>query len=73
MDILVLSTFAWMKWQSDPMIVGRNGTGALAKTFAFSATPAMAIGRTVPQGEISSGMLKQIIDQERSNGPFDDC
>jgi predicted DsbA family dithiol-disulfide isomerase len=48
-------------------------SAALAEIFAFIGTPAMVIGRTVVQGEISNKMLKKIIDQERSDGPLIDC
>lgn len=48
-------------------------SAALAEIFAFIGTPAMVIGRTVVQGEISSEMLKNIIDQERSDGSLIDC
>ncbi len=48
-------------------------SAALAEIFAFIGTPAMVIGRTVVQGEISNKMLKNIIDQERSDGSLIDC
>ncbi len=48
-------------------------SAALAEIFAFIGTPAMIIGRTVVQGEISREMLKNIIDQERSDGLLIDC
>jgi hypothetical protein len=48
-------------------------SAALAEIFAFIGTPAMVIGRTVVQGEISSELLEKIIDQERLDGPLGEC
>jgi predicted DsbA family dithiol-disulfide isomerase len=59
--------------EGDKVALTLLDSAALAEIFAFIGTPAMVIGRTVVQGAISREMLKQIIDQERSDGPLDDC
>ena len=43
-------------------------TGALALRFGFAGTPAMVIGRTVVQGEVSTAVLRQLTEAERDNG-----
>lgn len=43
-------------------------SAALARVFAFVGTPALVIGRTVIQGQISDKMIRQIIDLEREEG-----
>jgi len=45
-----------------------ENSAALARVFAFVGTPALVIGRTVIQGQISDKMIRQIIDLEREEG-----
>ncbi|MQQ10495.1 thioredoxin domain-containing protein [Epibacterium sp. SM1979] len=45
-----------------------ENSAALARVFAFVGTPALVIGRTVVQGQISDKMIRQIIDLEREEG-----
>lgn len=45
-----------------------ENSAALARVFAFVGTPALVIGRTVVQGQISDRMIRQIIDLEREEG-----
>lgn len=45
-----------------------ENSAALSRVFAFVGTPAMVIGRTVVQGEISDKMIRRIIDLERNEG-----
>jgi protein-disulfide isomerase len=43
-------------------------SAALSRVFAFVGTPALVIGRTVVQGQISDRMIKRIVEQERAEG-----
>jgi len=43
-------------------------SAALARVFAFVGTPALVIGRTVVQGQISDKMIRRIIELERKEG-----
>ena len=43
-------------------------SSALAQLFAFVGTPALVIGRTVVQGQISDRMVREIIELERQEG-----
>lgn len=45
-----------------------ENSSALARVFAFVGTPALVIGRTVVQGQISDKMVREIIDLEREEG-----
>ena len=45
-----------------------ENSSALARVFFFVGTPALVIGRTVVQGQISDRMLREIIDLEREEG-----
>ncbi len=45
-------------------------SAALARLFSFAGTPAIVVGRTVVQGEISEGLLDQLIERERDDGPI---
>ena len=45
-----------------------ENSSALARVFSFVGTPALVIGRTVVQGQISDRMLREIIDLEREEG-----
>lgn len=42
-------------------------TAALARTFGFVGTPALVIGRTVVQGQVSDAMIHKIADLERAD------
>lgn len=44
-----------------------ENSAALARIFAFVGTPAMVIGRTVIQGEISDRTIQDVIAQERES------
>lgn len=46
---------------------------ALAQVFDLVGTPALVVGRTLVQGEISSGHLDQLIALERREGPLRMC
>ena len=48
-------------------------SAALARVFAFVGTPALVIGRTVVQGQISDRMVREIIELEREEGWRDVC
>ena len=48
-------------------------SAALARVFAFVGTPALVIGRTVVQGQISDNMVREIIALEREEGWRDVC
>jgi protein-disulfide isomerase len=43
-------------------------SAALARLFMFVGTPALVIGRTVVQGQISDKMIRRIIELEREEG-----
>lgn len=43
-------------------------SAALARLFVFVGTPALVIGRTVVQGQISDKMIREIIELEREEG-----
>ena len=45
-----------------------ENSAALAQVFAFVGTPALVIGRTVVQGQVSDRMIRRIIDLEREEG-----
>lgn len=45
-----------------------ENSSALARAFTFVGTPALVIGRTVVEGEISNRMIQEIIDLEREEG-----
>ena len=45
-----------------------DNSAALARVFAFVGTPALVIGRTVVQGQISDKMIGQIVELEREVG-----
>lgn len=46
---------------------------ALVQVFSFIGTPAIVIGRTVIQGEISDRTLERLVELERKDGPSKDC
>ncbi|WP_238367858.1 DsbA family protein [Mesobacterium pallidum] len=48
-------------------------SAALAKTFGFVGTPAMVVGRTVIQGEVSDAVLRKLVDLERTENWIDAC
>lgn len=54
--------------ESSEILLELENSAALASLFAFVGTPALVIGRTVVQGQISDKMIKKIIDLEREEG-----
>lgn len=50
-----------------------ENSAALARVFRFVGTPALVIGKTVVQGQISDGLIREIIDLERQEGWTDVC
>lgn len=46
---------------------------ALAQQFAMVGTPALLVGRTLVQGEISARNLERLIEIERADGPVPGC
>ena len=48
-------------------------SAALARVFSFIGTPAIVVGRTMVQGEISERTLRRLIEQERRDGPLIEC
>lgn len=48
-------------------------SSALSEIFAFIGTPAMVIGRTVVQGQISDQTLRRLVELEKSAGWFQIC
>jgi len=50
-----------------------DDSAALARLFAFVGTPALVIGRTVVQGQISDKTIRRIVEIERDEGWSDIC
>ena len=50
-----------------------ENSAALSRAFAFIGTPALVIGRTVIQGQVSDKMIDRIIELEREEGWADQC
>lgn len=48
-------------------------SAALSRVLAFVGTPALVIGRTVVQGQVSDGAIKSIIELEREEGWAEQC
>ncbi len=48
-------------------------SAALSRVFGFIGTPALMIGRTVVQGQISDRMIQRIVDLEREEGWANAC
>ena len=59
--------------ESDAVVRELDDSSALARVFAFIGTPALVIGRTVVQGQISDKMIQKIIDLEREEGWDEAC
>jgi protein-disulfide isomerase len=57
----------------EPTAQAIRQTEALAMIFGFSGTPALVVGRTVVQGEITRRQLEKLIADERSQAPQKDC
>ncbi|WP_298498482.1 DsbA family protein [uncultured Maritimibacter sp.] len=53
---------------SEEVLEDLENSAALARIFAFVGTPAMVIGRTVVQGEVSERTVQAIIKREREEG-----
>ena len=54
--------------ESPEVVRELENSSALARVFAFVGTPALVIGRTVVQGQISDEMVRNIIELEREEG-----
>ncbi|NBD29653.1 MAG: thioredoxin domain-containing protein [Alphaproteobacteria bacterium] len=54
--------------QSDEVVDELMISKALARTFGFIGTPAMVVGGTVIQGEITEGVLRRLVEIERDEG-----
>ncbi len=52
----------------DRVLLELENSAALARIFAFIGTPAMVIGRTVIQGEISERTIQDLVERERTEG-----
>ena len=50
------------------VLLDLENSAALARIFAFIGTPAMVIGRTVIQGEISERTIRDVVAREREEG-----
>ncbi len=59
--------------QSDAITKEIANSLALARIFGFIGTPALVVGRTVVQGEISEPRLERLIERERADGPLAAC
>ena len=59
--------------ESAEVVLELENSSALARVFAFVGTPALVIGRTVVQGQISDKMIRAIIDLEREEGWVATC
>ena len=57
-----------MDMESAEVVQELENSSALARVFAFVGTPALVIGRTVVQGQISDKLIHEIIDLEGSEG-----
>ena len=53
---------------SDQVLEDLEISAAIARIFAFIGTPAMVIGRTVIQGEVSERTVQAIVAREREDG-----
>ena len=53
---------------SDSVTRELEDSSALSRLFAFVGTPALVVGRTVIQGQVSDATLKKIIELEREQG-----
>ena len=53
---------------SERVLLDLENSAALARIFAFIGTPAMVIGRTVIQGEISERTIRDVVAREREEG-----
>ncbi|WP_091846838.1 DsbA family protein [Palleronia pelagia] len=54
--------------QSEEIVGELMVSKALARTFGFIGTPAMVVGGTVIQGEITEGVLRRLVEIEREEG-----
>lgn len=59
--------------QSPQIIAEIRQSVALSKIFGFIGTPALVVGNTVVQGQISERMLVRLIERERADGPVRAC
>lgn len=54
--------------KSREIAIELEDSAALARVFSFVGTPALVIGRTVVQGQVSDNMIRKIIALEREEG-----
>ena len=59
--------------QSDVVVQELETSAALGRIFAFVGTPAMVIGRTVIQGQVSDNTLLQVAAMEKEEGWASTC
>lgn len=57
----------------EEVAVELENSAALSRAFAFFGTPALVIGRTVVQGQVSDRMIDRIIQLEREEGWATQC
>ena len=57
------STLAFLGVAADLMV-----SKALSRIFGFIGTPAMVVGGTVIQGEITDAVLRRVVEVEREEG-----
>lgn len=58
---------------SEDVLIELENSAALSRAFAFVGTPALVIGRTVVEGQVSNRMIQMIIDLEREEGLAGQC
>ncbi|TDT72716.1 DSBA-like thioredoxin domain-containing protein [Litoreibacter halocynthiae] len=58
---------------SDEVRIELENSAALSRAFAFVGTPALVIGRTVIQGQISDRVIERIVELEREEGWAEQC
>lgn len=59
--------------ESDRVAQELENSSALAELFVLIGTPALVIGRTVVQGQISDRTIRQIVEMERSENWYSVC
>jgi protein-disulfide isomerase len=58
---------------SEDVALELDNSAALSRVFTFVGTPALVIGRTVIQGQISDRMIEKIVELEREEGWAEQC
>ena len=59
--------------KSDATTQSLRQTSALASALGLIGTPALVVGRTVVQGDVTRRQLEKLIANERSLPPMKDC